>query len=411
MTGGERPDLAADVVVGEGEVRLPFDLSQVVDNLRLERYPIRSRGVRRKLLESRIMRDVYYFLRPRLSVGVRRPLQKARLKGWEENAFPRWPVDVNVDTLMRKAMALALRGAGLERIPFIWFWPNGVSSCGIVTHDVESADGRNFCDSLMDLDDAFHIRSSFQIIPEGRYEHAERLVDEVRGRGFEVNVHDFNHDGYLFQDKREFARRAQLINEYAQRFRSRGFRAGAMYRKQEWFQALEFSYDMSVPNVAHLEPQGGGGCTVMPYFIGSLLELPLTTLQDYSLFQILGKYSIDLWKQQVTIIRENNGFVSLLTHPDYLIDPRARDVYRELLVHISELRAAGVIWLASPGDVDRWWRTRHEMRLFHDGVTWRIDGPDKDRARVAYAVLDGDDVVFEVEDVRDTGASMTRFAK
>ena len=39
---------------------------------------------------------------------------------------------------------------------------------------------------------------------------------------------------------------------------SRGFRSGAMYRRQDWFADLEFSYDMSIPNVAHLEPQRGG---------------------------------------------------------------------------------------------------------------------------------------------------------
>ena len=61
-----------------------------------------------------------------------------------------------------------------------------------------------------------------------------------------------------------------------------------MYREQQWFDAFEFSYDMSVPNVAHLEPQRGGCCTVMPYFVGDILELPLTTTQDYSLFHILG---------------------------------------------------------------------------------------------------------------------------
>ena len=47
-----------------------------------------------------------------------------------------------------------------------------------------------------------------------------------------------------------------------------------MYRNQEWYDVFEFSYDMSVPNVAHLEPMRGGCCTVMPYFIGKIVELP-----------------------------------------------------------------------------------------------------------------------------------------
>ena len=94
-----------------------------------------------------------------------------------------------------------------------------------------------------------------------------------------MNLHDLNHDGQLFADKADVpAQRAQRINEYAREFGCDGFRSGAMYREQDWFDAFEFSYDMSVPNAAHLEPQRGGCCTVMPYFVGNILELPLTTV-------------------------------------------------------------------------------------------------------------------------------------
>ena len=91
-----------------------------------------------------------------------------------------------------------------------------------------------------------------------------------------------------------------------------------MCRNQEWYDALDFNSYMSVSNVAHLEPQRGGRSTVMPFFIGRILELPLTTVQDYSLFHILGDYSIDLWKRQIDLIRERNGLISFITHPDYL---------------------------------------------------------------------------------------------
>ena len=81
---------------------------------------------------------------------------------------------------------------------------------------------------------------------------------------------------------------------------------------------------MSVPNGAHLEPQRGGCCTVMPYFVGKILELPLTTAQDYSLFFILGDYSTSLWRQQIATILEQNGLVSVIAHPDYLVGERER---------------------------------------------------------------------------------------
>ena len=377
---------------------LPFDFSQAIDHLRYERYSLSSNGsFGKKLLAGNVSRSIYYFLRPILSVPIRKHLQKVRLSGWEKTVFPQWPVDFTVDTLLQNAVALVLRARGLERIPFIWFWPDGAASCAIMTHDVESAAGLDFCDSLMDVDDSFGIKSSFQIVPKGRYEHSEQLLANFRRRGFELNVHDLNHDGRLFQEKQEFLRRAVEINRYAARFGSRGFRSGAMYRNQGWYDAFDFSYDMSVPNVAHLEPQGGGCCTVMPYFIGDIVELPLTTAQDYSLFHLLGDYSIDLWKQQIELIRNRNGLITLLSHPDYLIEQRARTVYLELLAHVSQLRADGKIWITLPRDVDHWWRSRHQMHVVQDGKTWRIEGPEKHRARLAYATLEGDQIVYSLD--------------
>jgi len=171
-----------------------------------------------------------------------------------------------------------------------------------------------------------------------------------------------------------------------------------MYREQRWYDAFEFFYDMSVPNVAHLEPQRGGCCTVMPFFIGDILELPLTTTQDYSLFHILGDYSISLWKEQIDQIMSNNGLVSVIAHPDYLIEQRARAVYVELLGHLSRLRAERNLWIALPGEVDHWWRSRQVMSLVPHGDAWRINGPGSERARVGYARLEGDRLAYEVGD-------------
>jgi hypothetical protein len=169
-----------------------------------------------------------------------------------------------------------------------------------------------------------------------------------------------------------------------------------MYRRQDWYDAFEFSYDMSVPNVAHLEPLRGGCCTVMPYFMGKVVELPLTTTQDYSLFHILNDYSTRLWQTELALIRENHGLMSLLTHPDYLVEARARKVYEELLEELREMIVSEGIWCALPRDVDHWWRARSEMKLVRQGEGWEIVGPEHERARVAYAVLEDNRLVYIV---------------
>jgi glycosyltransferase involved in cell wall biosynthesis len=381
----------------DSEVYLPFDPAQIVENLRRERYVRRARANQSRIVDHPLARKTYYSIRELLPIAIRKHLQKVYLSGWQKLRFPNWPVDCTVDTIHAELLRLSMEAGGVGRVPFIWFWPQGASNCLIMTHDVETSAGRDFTPVLIDLDQSYGFTASFQVIPEKRYEVPDEYVQQIRSRGFEFNVHDLNHDGHLYQERDKFLQRAAHINEYIKKFDTRGFRAGAMYRNLDWYSAYDFSYDMSVPNVAHLEPQRGGCCTVMPYFIGDILELPLTTIQDYSLFHILGDYSIDLWKQQIDLILAGNGLISFVVHPDYIIEKRARAVYTELLQYLAKLRDERKLWAALPGEVNRWWRNRSQMKLVAAGDGWKIDGPDSDRARIAYATVDGDRLTYTVE--------------
>jgi hypothetical protein len=128
-----------------------------------------------------------------------------------------------------------------------------------------------------------------------------------------------------------------------------------------------------------------------------MLELPLTTIQDYSLFHILKEYSLALWRQQSSLILDGHGLLSFTIHPDYVRQHRAQDVYKGLLEEINRLRSDHGVWVALPREVDRWWSERSEMELIADRAGWRIEGPGSERARLAYARLDGDQVVYEID--------------
>jgi hypothetical protein len=269
-----------------------------------------------------------------------------------------------------------------------------------MTHDVEHEEGRAFCGELMDLDERHGIRSSFEVVPEERYVLSDAFLDDMRARGFELNVHDLNHDGHLFESHKLFLERANKINEYAKKWRAEGFRAGAMYRNAEWSKAFEFSYDMSFPNAAHLEPQGGGSCTVMPYFLGGLVELPLTTTQDYSLFHILDEYSIDLWKEEMESLISSNGLAVFIVHPDYVIESRAQRVYENLLQYLSDLCSQAKLWQPLPRDVASWWRDRSRMRIVRSDQSWKVVGPGSERARVAFAQIENGRLTYRVENSR-----------
>jgi hypothetical protein len=374
-------DAKSDVACENGTVYLPFDPSEVTRNLRYEIYAADWRA----RFPLSLLAKVYYFVRPLLPVPIRKHLQKFHLSTRARSPFPRWPVDFSVDNLLGQLMLLALKSNHIDRIPFIWFWPDGAPSAAIMTHDVETEQGRRFCSALMDINSSFDIKSSFQLIPEQRYKVTEDFLASIRERGFEVAVHDLNHDGHLYKNRRQFLERVPKINSYGKQYNAKGFRAGVLYRRQIWYDALDFSYDMSVPNVANFDPQHGGCCTVIPYFLGRVLELPVTTTQDYTLFHMLNDYSIDLWKKQIGLIMDKNGLISVIVHPDYIMQTREQDVYKALLGYLTELRKEKSLWITTPGEINHWWRQRAEMKLVEDNGDWKIEGFGQERARVAYA--------------------------
>jgi hypothetical protein len=376
-------------------IRLPFDPVEVIENLRRERYTTHFRAEGH--LPDDILRRAYYIIRPLLRVAARRHIQRIRLRDWKTIGFPSWPVDTTIERMHQKLLALRLRAQNVDRVPFIWFWPDGHSACLLMTHDVESLAGRDFCSHLMDLNESFGICSAFQVIPEDRYAVSKAFLQRIESRGFEINIHDLKHDGRLYADPAEFLKRAKQINTYAREFGAQGFRSGSLYRNADWYDAFEFSYDMSLPNVAHLDPQRGGCCTVMPFFIGKIVELPLTCTQDYTLFHILSDYSLDLWKRQVALIKQNHGLISIIVHPDYIIERRAQETYKELLAYLVRLRRQENIWSPLPRDAANWWKERSQMTLVPEGGQWRVEGPGSQRARVAYASLSGQHVTYTLE--------------
>jgi hypothetical protein len=390
----DRPTVHIDVDVRDRTVVLPFDPKEVIENCLFEKYVARENG---KASRAGVARKVYYFFRPLMPVAARKHLQRFSLRGWDRILFPRWPVDLTVDHLYEMLLADAMRAQGISDLPFVWFWPNGYCACTSITHDVETVAGRDFCSSLMDINDSFDIKSSFQVVPEERYEVAEEFLGSIRDRGFEVNVHDLNHDGNLFIDYAQFLDRVKKINMYAKKFKARGFRSAVLYRNMDWMDALEFEYDMSVPNVAHLDPQRGGCCTVMPYFVGERLEIPVTATQDYALFHILSDYSTRLWEQQISIIKEAHGLASFIVHPDYVIERRARSTYERLLAHLSSLREEHNVWVALPSEINDWWRARAKMRVSLIKGRWQVEGEGSGRARVAFATLENDRLRYRIQ--------------
>ena len=112
------------------------------------------------------------------------------------------------------------------------------------------------------------------------------------------------------------------------------------------------------------------------------------------MFHILRSYSIDLWKHQLALLRKTHGLMSFVVHPDYVIERRARNTYNALLDYLRGHIFRENIWAPLPGEVDRWWRARAQMNVVPNGNGWEIQGPEKERARLAYAVLKDGHLVY-----------------
>jgi len=397
-------DVTNGVIRDGPSVLLPFDAGEVIENLRRERYINSPKSA----APTNMVQKIYYTLRPLMPVGFRKHLQKLYLKRWQQIAFPRWPVDRTVENIFEHLVQLSL-GARFRRMPFVWFWPGGASGCLMMTHDIETTYGRDLSLELADLDASFGIKSSFQVVPLDRYTVSEAFLESLRRKDREINLHGLRHDGQLFRDRTKFQKDVKEINRYAKDYGAAGFRSPVLYRNLDWYDDFDLSYDMSVPNVAHLDPQRGGCCTVMPYFVGRVLELPLTTTQDYSLFNILGERSIGLWKQQIEMVLEKQGLISFNIHPDYIMAEPYRSIYRQLLDHLRRICAERNVWIALPGEVDQWWRRRQEMHVVQDANAFRIVGPNAERAVLAYARKEKGSVTYELS--HQSGKSVSASSK
>ena len=114
-------DALSETAIEGGTTHLPFDLTEVIENLRGERYLCNSQnGCTRSALSK-----LYYALRPMLSFGIQSYIKRIHLRGWEQLLFPRWPVDCSVDALLERLLLLSVRSSETGRIPIIWFWPDG----------------------------------------------------------------------------------------------------------------------------------------------------------------------------------------------------------------------------------------------------------------------------------------------
>lgn len=242
-------------------------------------------------------------------------------------------------------------------------WPDGKKFAVVLTHDVEGPGGLAKCPQLMQLEKKLGFCSSFNFIPEGDYKVSRETREELVKNGFEVGVHDLNHDGKLYRSRGEFAAKAARINHYFKEWGACGFRSGFMHHNLEWAHDLDMKYDGSTFDTDPFEPQPDGVNTIFPFWVSSpnrpgYLEMPYTLPQDFTMFIILRERGPEIWKKKLDWIVERGGMVLVNVHPDYLNfgDQKAKasefpaSYYESFLQYVAQ-RYAGQYWHALPREV------------------------------------------------------------
>ena len=261
-----------------------------------------------------LLTRVYYHVKPFVPQSVRWALRRQRAAGIRKRHAGVWPIN---------------EAAG--KTPADWpGWPDDKRFALVLTHDVETQDGVDKVRALAEIDLKFGFHSSFNFIPEGEYRVPDSLRCWLVENGFEVGVHDLNHDGKLYQSRAGFQAKAQRINHYLHEWKATGFRSGFMLRQLAWLHNLDIDYECSTFDTDPFEPQPTGAHTIFPYWIAGpahaagpgrrkgYAELPYTLPQDSTLFLLLREADAGIWQRKAEWIIQRGGMVLMNVHPDYI---------------------------------------------------------------------------------------------
>ncbi len=298
----------------------------------------------------------YYQVKPFLPRGLRWAIRRRRAVGIRRRHASVWPIDESV-----------------AATPTGWpGWPDGKRAAFVLTHDVEGQEGVDQVRALAELEMRYGFRSCFNFIPEGGYRVPASLRDWLTDNGFEVGVHDLNHDGKLYHSRSGFSDKARRINDYLHRWEATGFRSGFMLRELEWLHELDIAYDCSTFDTDPFEPQPSGAHTIFPYWISSpgvagnegYVELPYTLPQDSTLFLLLQEPDAGVWLRKADWLVGHGGMVLVNVHPDYIDFTGPGDElrfaashYESLLKHMGE-NYGDAIWAVLPREVSSFVATR-----------------------------------------------------
>jgi peptidoglycan/xylan/chitin deacetylase (PgdA/CDA1 family) len=319
--------------------------------------------------------DLYYRIKPLLPRGLQLGLRRLYARRQAQREFPRWPVEPVLLDLMHQRLAEDLARQEGRDLEFVWFWPDGHRFAAVMTHDVEGPEGIANIPRVLEVERRHGVVSSWNFCGDW-YEIPDGTFEMLRDAGCEIGLHGITHDDQMWRSREGFERLLPQVHARLRDWEIEGFRSPATLRNAEWMPELAADYDSSFPDTDPFEPHAGGCCSIFPYFLEDMVELPITLTQDHTAWEILRHRTIDAWAAKTGYIAEHNGLVNLILHPDYVIRPDRLALYDEFLGHLTGLEG---VWLALPRDVARWWRRRTAEGIDAPGAVRGVARLDGDR--------------------------------
>jgi peptidoglycan/xylan/chitin deacetylase (PgdA/CDA1 family) len=322
------------------------------------------------------MLKAYYRIKRLIPQGLRHRLNSLAIRLRGKSDFPRWPCESALLDFWRKWLREGMRLMGETDGWHIGFWPDGMKCSIVLTHDVETAAGMRRIETMAIMEESYGFRSAWNL-PLQQYPIDWKMVDRLRGRGFEFGAHGLSHDGKLFRSECDFNRLGPILRKLADARNLKGFRAPSTLRCGDWIEKLGFDFDSSFADSDPYEPQPGGTCSVFPFFMSDMIEMPYTMPQDHTLIHVLRRSPLPVWTAKARWIESVGGMILTLVHPDYCGVGENLKEYENLLKYLSQVSSA---WRALPSEVANWWRQRDGLKLMVDGDTPVIEGPGASRA-------------------------------
>ncbi|HII15569.1 MAG TPA: hypothetical protein HA362_04620 [Nanoarchaeota archaeon] len=347
-----------------------------------KKYPLITAG--NKTLElnnidgiiNAVLDEVYYpkkrpsfsyfpFPYTKIPVFIRLGLFKLLLKFKHDPGWPKWPIEKSIDAI-RHLFMMGIAKACNHPVKYIDFWPKGRFAL-LLTHDCDSEASYRWIEYIREMEKSHGFTSSWNFVPK-KYELDFTKIRLLKKEGCEIGIHDYDHTANLpYRSREEIAGAIDYGIKQLKEFNPNGFRSAQLQRTPEFMSILadKMAYDSSVPDTDIYSPVyfRNGACTIFPFFIKKMVELPLTLQQDFRLKR-MGMSPVQIaeaWKLKLKYIHERGGLATMNVHPDDFIfgSEYYLKAYEDFLKHAEKLEP----WNANPSDIAKWWHERCNASL------------------------------------------------